>query len=49
MLKSYNINILSKAPLLSPGEIKSELPLSLDAVAKVIESRKTICSILEHK
>ena len=49
MLKSYNINILSKAPLLSPGEIKSELPLSLDAVAKVVESRKTICNILDHK
>ncbi len=49
MLKSYNINILSKAPLLSPGEIKSKLPISPGAVAKVIESRKTICDILDHK
>jgi len=49
MLKSYNINILSKAPLLSPGEIKSKLLISSGAVAKVIESRKTICDILDHK
>jgi len=49
MLKSYNINILSKAPLLSPGEIKSKLPISSGAVAKVVESRKTICDILDHK
>jgi 3-deoxy-7-phosphoheptulonate synthase len=49
MLKSYNINILSKAPLLSPGEIKSRLPLLPEAVAKVVESRKAICKILDRK
>jgi 3-deoxy-7-phosphoheptulonate synthase len=49
MLKSYNINICSKSPLLSPGEIKSRLPISPEAVAKVLESRKTICDILDRK
>ncbi|MHB9140174.1 MAG: 3-deoxy-7-phosphoheptulonate synthase, partial [Victivallaceae bacterium] len=49
MLKSYNVNILSKSPLLSPGEIKSRLPISQEAVMKVIESRKAICDILDHK
>ena len=49
MLKSYNINILSKSSLLSPREIKSRLPISHEAVVKVIESRKTICDILDHK
>jgi len=49
MPKTYNINILSKMPLLSPGEIKARLPISPEASAKVIESRKTICDILDHK
>ena len=49
MLKSYNTNILSKATLMSPGEIKSRFPISSDAVAKVVEARKTICDILDHK
>ena len=49
MLKSYNVNILSKSSLLSPREIKSRLPISHEAVLKVIESRKTICDILDHK
>ncbi|QSH40523.1 3-deoxy-7-phosphoheptulonate synthase [Lentisphaerota bacterium ZTH] len=49
MLKSNNINILSRSLLPSPKSIKSELPLSLDAVAKVVEARKEICDILDHK
>ena len=49
MLKSYNTNILSNASMQSPGEIKSKLPISPEAVAKVLESRNTICDILDHK
>ena len=49
MLTSNNINISSRAPLTSPKAIKSELPLSLDAVSKVINSRQAICDILDGK
>ena len=49
MLISNNINIISRAPLTSPKAIKSELPLSLDAVAKVIAARQEICDILLGK
>jgi 3-deoxy-7-phosphoheptulonate synthase len=49
MLTSNNINIESKSPLVSPGEIKSELPMALDAVVKVIAARQEICDILDRK
>jgi len=49
MLTSNNINILSRSPLTSPKAIKSELPLSLDAVAKVVSARQEICDILDGK
>ncbi|MDD5599897.1 MAG: 3-deoxy-7-phosphoheptulonate synthase, partial [Victivallaceae bacterium] len=49
MLTSNNVNIISRAPLTSPKAIKSELPLSLDAVAKVIAARQEICDILLGK
>lgn len=49
MLTSNNINIASRAPLTSPKAIKSELPLSLDAIAKVVSARQEICDILDGK
>ena len=49
MLTSNNINISSRSPLTSPKAIKSELPLSLDAVSKVISFRQEICDILDGK
>jgi len=49
MLTSNNINISSRAPLTSPKAIKSELPLSLDAIAKVVSARQEICDILDGK
>ena len=49
MLTSNNINISSRSPLTSPKAIKSELPLSLDAVAKVVSARQEICDILDGK
>lgn len=49
MLTSNNINISSRTPLISPKAIKSELPLSLDAVAKVVEARQEIRDILDGK
>lgn len=39
MKSSNNINIASRSVLSSPGAIRSELPLSLDAVMKVMDSR----------
>jgi 3-deoxy-7-phosphoheptulonate synthase len=49
MLTSNNINISSRTPLISPKAIKSELPLSLDAVSKVLEARQEIRDILDGK
>jgi len=49
MLTSNNINISSRSPLTSPKAIKSELPLSLDAVSKVVNSRQEISDILDGK
>ena len=49
MLTSNNINILSRSPLTSPKAIKSELPLSLDAIAKVLNARQEIRDILDRK
>lgn len=49
MLTSNNVNIESKTSLFSPGEIKSELPMALDAVVKVINARQDICNILDRK
>ena len=40
MISSNNINIASRSVLSSPGAIRSELPLSLDAVIKVMEARQ---------
>ena len=49
MKSSNNINIASRSVLSSPGAIRSELPLSLDAVIKVMEARQEICDILDGK
>ncbi|MDD5698877.1 MAG: 3-deoxy-7-phosphoheptulonate synthase [Victivallaceae bacterium] len=49
MLTTTNLNIASCSPLTSPKAIKSELPLSLDAAAKVIAARREICDILDGK
>ena len=49
MISSNNINIASRSVLSSPGAIRSELPLSLDAVIKVMEARREICDILDGK
>ena len=48
MISSNNINIASRSVLSSPGAIRSELPLSLDAVIKVMEARQEICDILDE-
>lgn len=49
MISSNNINIASRSVLSSPGAIRSELPLSLDAVLKVMSARQNICDILDGK
>jgi len=49
MKSSNNVNIASRSVLSSPGAIRSELPLSLDAVMRVVNSRQEICDILDGK
>lgn len=49
MLSSNNVNISSRSVLPSPGSIRSELPLSLESVMKVIRARQEICDILEGR
>lgn len=49
MKTSNNVNIASRSVLSSPGAIRSELPLSLDAVTKIMNSRQEICDILDGK
>ncbi len=49
MLSSNNLNIASRSVLSSPGAIRSELPLALDAVMKVVKARAEICDILDGK
>ena len=49
MISSNNVNIASRSVLSSPGAVRSELPLSLDAVVKVMEARREICDILDGK
>lgn len=47
MLSSNNVNISSRSVLPSPGAIRSELPLSLESVVKVVKARQEINDILE--
>lgn len=49
MISSNNINIAGRSVLSSPGAIRSELPLSLDAVVKIMNARQEICDILDRK
>lgn len=49
MVSSNNLNITSRSVLSSPGAIRSELPLALDAVMKVIRDRGAICDILDGR
>ncbi len=48
-MKSNNINILSISPLPSPEEIKSQLPMALSSVDRVVQSRREIMDILDGK
>ena len=49
MLKSSDVNILSRSKLPTPDEIHSELPLSLDCVAQVMRHRQEVFDILDNK
>lgn len=49
MKSSNNINIAVRSALSSPGAIRSELPLSLDSVMRVVNSRREICDVLDGK
>ncbi|WP_294503473.1 3-deoxy-7-phosphoheptulonate synthase [uncultured Victivallis sp.] len=49
MVSSNNLNIASRSVLSSPGAVRSELPLSLDAVMRVMEARQELCDILDRK
>ena len=49
MISSNNLNIASRSVLSSPGAVRSELPLSLDAVMRVNDARQELCDILDVK
>ena len=49
MISSNNLNIASRSVLSSPGAVRSELPLSLDAVMRVNDARQELCDILDGK
>ncbi len=49
MLESNNVNIISSSKLPSPGETRSELPMSFDAVLKVVNARREICDIIDGR
>ena len=49
MLSSDNLNIQSRDVLSTPGSIRSELPLSLESVHRVLGARKEIQDILDGK
>ena len=44
-----DVNIEKFIPLITPAELKSELPLSNDAYNTVLKSRNTIQAILDGK
>ncbi len=48
-ISSNNVNITQRSVLVSPGAIRSELPLSLDSVMKVLSDRKAISDIFDGK
>ena len=47
--KSSDVNIQSRSKLPTPGEIHSELPMSLDKTAQVIRHRQEVFDILDGK
>ena len=49
MLSSDNLNIQARSLLSSPGSIRSELPLSIESVRHVLQSRKEIQDIFDGK
>ena len=49
MVNTNNINIAGRNVLSSPGQIRSELPLSIEAAIKVARSREEIRDILDGK
>ncbi len=49
MISSNNVNIASRSVLPSPGAIRSELPLSLEAVMSVVKARQEICDLFDGK
>jgi 3-deoxy-7-phosphoheptulonate synthase len=48
-VRTDDVNIASIAPLITPRQLKSELPLTGTALESVAEARQTICSILDRK
>ncbi|MEE3215231.1 MAG: 3-deoxy-7-phosphoheptulonate synthase, partial [Pseudomonadota bacterium] len=42
-----NLNVLAQDVLVTPEQLKQEIPLSAEAEATVIEGRKTVQNILD--
>ena len=49
MQKTYDIRVAKFEPLISPAQLKEELPLTETSYGTVVEGRKAIADILEGK
>ena len=49
MQKTYDIRVAKFEPLISPAQLKEELPLTESSYGTVVEGRKAIADILEGK
>jgi 3-deoxy-7-phosphoheptulonate synthase len=49
MEKTYDVNIKAFVPLVSPSMLKSELPISQQAVETVLSGRRTVRNIIQQK
>lgn len=46
MKKTYDLNVLKRAPIITPEQLRKELPMTEKATQTVIESRKDVQNIL---
>lgn len=47
--KIYNVNVVSKTILPTPGEVRQSLPMSPVAEQTVVNGRETVCNIIDGK
>ena len=48
-MKTYDVNVLEFIPLITPDVLKEEMPISVDSAGTVLNGRKVIQDIIEHR